>query len=66
MSHNVLTHNDCASVEIPSSAGTSVDDLTPQAIQSTTGSLSEASLSVKKPFRIVIRGMKIDDKNDPS
>jgi len=61
-----MTQNDKASAEITLAEGTIVDDLIPQTIQSTTGSQSEAALSIRKPYRIVIRGLKVDDKNNPT
>lgn len=61
-----MTQNDSTIPEVTLAEGTKVDDATLQTIQSTTGSQSEAALSIKKPFRIVIRGLKVDDKNNPT
>lgn len=41
-------------------------DSTPLVTQSTTSLQSELVLGARKPYRTIIRGMKIDDQDNPS
>lgn len=66
MNPKTITQDNSTSTGIIPDDGTMVDESVPQLSHSTTGSQSEAVLSIKKPFRIIIRGMKINDKNNPS